>query len=238
MFKSYNIRIYGNDGKLISDLKTDNEKQFLVSSKVLTTKQDIVMAAFYAEDRKRKKTNGLIVMRIDPSTGKVISNQSVPLSNAMISAIHEDDDDNKEEKREDDDEGIDANRVFHKFLIAPDNSLVVLAEEQRSWLVSYTTYSGTGASRSSTTTTYLHYECGDICMAKIAPTSKIDWFQTFPKLQRKKIPAGISSGNGYSVSAFYFLNKVNKPYYAGFGVASSLGKAYLIFNDNKKMQVW
>ena len=62
MFKSYNIRIYGNDGKLISDLKTDNEKQFLVSSKVLTTKQDIVMAAFFMPRiESGKKLTGLLL---------------------------------------------------------------------------------------------------------------------------------------------------------------------------------
>ncbi len=237
-FRNYNTRIYGTNGKLIKEIKTDSEKKWLVNSKALINNNEIVMAAFYSDERKKKEINGLVVMRIDPATGNLVSDQTMELNKGMISIVEEDeDDDEKKSKKKDDDddeEGLSGDLVFRKFVIAPDNSFVFFAEKVSSRLVSYTTYNGTGASRSAMTTSYIHYECGDIYTAKIDVSGKINWFYTFPKFQRERIPAGVSAGTLPSYTAAYFLRRMDKPYYAGFGVANAGGKSFLFFNDNPK----
>ena len=148
----------------------------------------------------------------------------------MVSTEEEDDDD-KKKKKDDDDEGLVANLKFRALIGGPNNAIVIFAESETSYMKSFTTTSNNGA---STTRSYLEYKCGDIYAAKIEANGKIGWFSIFPKRQWERIPGGVSVGSAASVSGSYFLSRVDKPYYASYGVAAINNTAFLIFNDNTK----
>ena len=80
LFRNYNIRVYDSQGKMIKELVTDIDGKFLVNGKMIQLKNQIVLAAFYSNEKKKKEINGLLVERIDPATGNIISSTKKELN--------------------------------------------------------------------------------------------------------------------------------------------------------------
>ncbi|MEP6711546.1 MAG: hypothetical protein ABJA37_03970 [Ferruginibacter sp.] len=256
VFQNYNIRVYTNTGTLVKEINTDIEARWLVSTKVAQIpNRDIVLAAFYSNTKKGKEINGMLVQRIDPTTGLVISTSQKELNTSMISVLDDaadDDDESKKEKKEreklekiqEDEEGFSKYMRLRNFVYTDDKGLVILAERYHHY--TYTTYSttstgaGIGASIRSTSTTYDVYDCGDIMMSKMDAAGNVNWLHVLPKNQSEVVQSGRSSSGGlglsFSMGHSYFDNSFNFPYYAGLASVAVPGKnmVSVIFNDNSK----
>ena len=253
-FKNYNVRIYDNGGKQVSEINTDIAGKWLVSTKVVQLPvKELVLAAFYSNAKKGREINGMLVQRIDPATGAVISTNQKDINTSMITALEDDnsadagdDEESKKERKEreklekiqNDEEGFSKYMRFRKFIYTADKGLVVLAEKYDSY--TYTTTSSSGGSfgtmARTTTTTYTVYECGDLMMSKIDAKGNVNWLQVLPKEQREIITNGSQSGpsSGISFYSSFFASGYNWPFYAGFGVLSGADNINIIFNDHKK----
>ncbi|WP_343671294.1 hypothetical protein [Chitinophaga sp.] len=100
-FNHYNIRVYNEAGKQESEINTTVNGKWLSSTKLLQEKnQDLILAAFYSNEKKSRKVNGLLVQRIDVNTGKVISTFDKAINDAMLSNDDNVEDDDKEDGKE------------------------------------------------------------------------------------------------------------------------------------------
>lgn len=238
-FTNYSIRIYDAQGKMVKEMATDIDGKYLVTGKMIQVQNDIVLAAFYSNEKKRKEINGMMVQRFDPATGAVKITTKQELSTSMVTQVDEDDDDDKkkkkEEKKDEEDEGLAANLVFRNFYVTPDNALVILAERYSRYFTESSVYmTGTGPNAAGywRTTTYLNYACDDIYMSRISATGKIDWLHILPKRQFENMAVGRNNGLvGYSYYGF-FDRIDNRPFYSGFTSMAGNGKIHLFFNDN------
>ncbi len=257
-FKNYNIRIYDNQGKQVKEINTTINGKWLVSTKVKQIPdKDLVLAAFYSNEKRGKEINGLLLQRINPQTGDVISTSQKDINTSMITTIEDDtadngdkdDEDSKKEKKErerlekiqNDEDGFSKYMRFRNFIYTPDKGIVILAEKYNSY--TYTTYSyssgAVGFGGRSTSTTYQVYECGDIMMSKIDAAGNINWLNVLPKQQREVIEVGSgsspSSGISFNFGFSYFYSGFNWPFYAGFGtMLGDNNTVNIIFNDSKK----
>jgi len=254
-FKNYIVRLYGPSGNMLKEINTAVQAKWLVSTKVAQIpNKEIVLAAFYSNE-KRGDVNGMLVQRIDPVTGEIISTGQQELSTAMISPIDDSADDNddesKQERKErekleklrDEDDGFSKYLQFRNFVYTDDKGIVILAEKYHHYTYTTTNYnygSSTGISLhgGSTTTTYSVYECGDMMMSKMDATGKITWLHILPKSQKEVIQGGSTSNPGgisFSVGHDYF-SSFNFPFYAGLGSLFLPGKntVAILFNDNPK----
>ncbi|NIG52852.1 hypothetical protein [Chitinophaga sp. Cy-1792] len=254
-FANYNIRIYDEKGKQQTEVNTAINGKWLISTKLTQEKsKDLVLAAFYSNEKRGKKFDGLLVQRIDINNGTVLSTSDKTINTAMLSGNQDsddnDDDDDKEESKEerkmrqslnkmkDEGEGFSKYMQFRNIFYTPDGGLVILAEYYHHYITysTTTTYSGvTGMMGSSRTTANSNYICGDLMMCKIDAAGNIGWLQVLPKTQREVI-AGATSGigiGGLSYSYSYF-NDGNRPFYSGFGAVQSGNKIHILFNDNTK----
>jgi len=242
-FKNYSIRIYDLQGKMIKELSTDIDGKFLVTGKMIQLKSELVLAAFYSNEKKRKEINGMLVQRLDPATGKVLMTAKKDLNNSLISEVEDDDGDDRKKKKDkdkddDDEEGLTANLVFRNFYITPDNGLVILAEKFSRRVIETSSYSpgfGPNAVGSWSHNTYVRYECGDIYMSKVSTAGNIDWLHVLPKSQVETVQIGHSSSYGMGVSFWGFFDRADgRPFYAGFSSLPGKGTIHLFFNDNDK----
>ncbi|MEO5942821.1 MAG: hypothetical protein ABIP30_16915 [Ferruginibacter sp.] len=252
-FQNYNVRIYNNIGTQLKEINTDIQAKWLVSTKVMQIRdKDIVLAAFYSNEKKGKEINGMLVQRLNPATGEVITTSQKELNTSMISAVDDsdddgDDDESKKERKEreklekiqDDEDGFSRYMRFRNFVNTEDKGVVILAERYHHY--TYTTYStsGFGTGMRSTSTTYDVYDCGDIMMSKMDVTGNISWLHVLPKNQSEVIQTGSSShgsGIGFSMGHNYFDGGFNFPFYAGLASVAVPGKnmVSILFNDNTK----
>ena len=242
-FKNYSVRIYDAEGKMVKEMATDIDGKYLVTGKMIQSRNEMVLAAFYSNDKKRKEINGMMVQRFDPVTGEIRITTKKELSTAMITQVDEDEDDgdkkkknDKEEKKDDEEEGLAANLVFRNFYVTPDDGLVILAEKYSRYLTEVSSYAPSGPNGMGTwqTNTYVHYDCGDIYMSKISAAGSIDWLHILPKRQMETLRIG-HNGNGWlgGFTFYGFFDPVdNRPFYAGFTSMAANGKVHLFFNDN------
>lgn len=251
-FSHYNIRIYDAGGKIIKQISTDINAKWLVSTKVMQIPgRELVLAAFYSDEKRGREINGMLVRRIDPANGEVISTSNKDLNTSMITTLEDDTDDDgddesrkerkereKLEKIQNEDDGFSRYMRFRNFIYTEDKGLVILAEKYNHYTYTTTSYSGgTGIGMGrTTTTTYQVYECGDIMMSKVDAGGNINWLNVLPKQQREVIQTGSSSGpaTGISFNFSFFRGGFNWPFYAGFGVLPANGSLNIIFNDHKK----
>ena len=256
-FKNYTVRIYNNTGSLLKEINTDIDGKWLVSTKVAQIpNKDIILAAFFSNTKRGREINGMLVQRIDPLTGEILSTAKKELNTSMISAIDDagddDDDEGRKERKErerlekiqEDEDGLSKYLRFRNFVYTEDNGLVILAEKYRHYR--YTTTSpgaggmGMGGMSSVRTITYDVHECGDIMMSKMDPAGNLSWLHILPKNQREVIQIGSSNGFGsglnFNMGTSYFSNAFNFPFYAGLGSISIPGKntVSILFNDNTK----
>jgi hypothetical protein len=246
-FSNYDIRVYNPEGKMINQINTEVPGKWLVSTKLAQIKgasNEMVLAAFYSNSKRGKDINGMLVNRLNATTGELISSNDKDLSTSMITAIENDGDDDGEESKEErkereklekiqnEDDGFTKYMRFRNFVYTQDKGLVILAEKYNSYTYSTTTYSGNRMQ----TTTYQVYECGDIMMSKVDAAGKINWLHVLPKQQREVIRTGSSSGPaiGLSMSFSFFRGGFNWPFYAGYGILPGNNSVNLIFNDSKK----
>ncbi len=251
-FLHYNIRIYNNKGKQEQDIKTDIAGKWLVSTKVLQeADKDLVIAAFYSKEKKGNTIDGLLVQRIDPNTGNILTTSEKEINTSLLTPIDEDntayddnDDDNKKEKKErekfdkikDESEGFTRYMQFRNIFYTPDKGLVILAEKYHHYTYTTTSYSAgfNGMPGTYTNQTYTVFETGDIMMCKIDAGGNIAWLQVLPKAQREQVGGSYTGySSGFSIGMYYF-NTHNMPYYSGFGALQDNNNINIIFNDNPK----
>lgn len=250
-FKNYNIRVYDNSGKQVKEINTAINGKWLVSAKVAQTPaKELVLAAFYSNQKRGNETNGMLVQRINPATGEIISTSDKDINTSMITALEDDngdgdDDESKKERKEreklekiqNEEDGFSRYYRFRNFVYTDDGGIVVLAEKYNSYTYTTTTYQGgIGNSPGSwRTTTYQVYECGDIMMSKMEGLKgNISWMHVVPKQQREVFQLGSgTSSTGLSFNS-YFVGGMNWPFYAGIGVLPGKGTLNIIFNDHKK----
>jgi hypothetical protein len=249
-FTHYNIRIYDSKGKQQTDINTDINSKWLVSTKVLQEKdKDLVIAAFYS-DSKRGAINGLLVQRIDPLTGNVLTTSQKEINTSLIAPVEDDvtaaddGDESKQERKErekfekikDESEGFTRYMQFRNVFYTPDGGLVILAERYHHY--SYETQSYTpginGAPGSYSTQYYTVFESGDLMMCKVDAGGNIGWLQVLPKAQREVVSGSYSNySGGFSIGNYYF-NTSNMPFYSGFGALQNGDKINIMFNDNPR----
>ena len=100
-FKNYLIRIYNAQGSLVKELNTNVDARWLLSSKLMQLKgRELILAAFYSNTKKGKEVNGMMVQRINPDNGDIISTSNKELNTSLISATDENGDDDDESKKE------------------------------------------------------------------------------------------------------------------------------------------
>ncbi len=256
-FQNYNVRIYNNQGNMIKEINTEISAKWLISTKVIQVPdKDLVLAAFYSDKKKGQEINGMLIQRVDPQTGAVISTSLKEINTTMITTLEDDngdddkDDESRKERKEreklekiqNDQDGFSKYMRFRNFIFTADNGLIILAEKYHHY--QYTTMStrstgvGFGSSMTTTTTTYQVYECGDLMMSKMDIKGDINWLHVIPKEQREVIESGsgTSSGSGISfgMGTNFFDNSFNMPFYAGFGALAGNNAVSIIFNDHKK----
>jgi hypothetical protein len=247
-FKNYSIRIYNNEGKQIKEINTAINAKWLVSTKIMQLPaKDLVLAAFYSDEKRGREINGMLVQRINPQTGDIISTSQKDINTAMISTVEDDngdddDDESRKERKEreklekiqNEEDGFSRYMRFRNFIYTEDKGLIILAEKYNSYTYTTTTYqpgSGTMPGR-TTTTTYRVFECGDIMMSKIDAAGNIGWLNIAPKQQREVIQT--SSGGSTGLNFSFFRGGFNWPFYAGYGVLPGTNSLNIIFNDHKK----
>jgi hypothetical protein len=239
-FKTYSIRIYDAEGKPVKDVATDIDGKFLVTSKVVQLKNELVLAAFYSNTKKKKEINGMLIQRIDPATGNILVSAQKELNASSISQV-DDDEEKKEDKRNaDDEDGLTANLRFNKFYITADNALIVLAESYQQRVQTVNSY-GAGEHAVNTSETYMVYDCGDVYMSRISAQGNIDWLHVVPKSQTEilEIGSGIGTGSvggigGGMAYSYYFSDSWNYPFFAGFGSIQGDKQVHIFFNDYDK----
>ncbi|THU40315.1 hypothetical protein FAM09_10635 [Niastella caeni] len=251
-FANYNIRIYNDKGKQVSEINTNINGKWLTNTKLMMSKgKDLVLASFYSKEKKGA-TNGLLVQRIDPSTGQVISTAEKEINYSMLTeeGAEEDKDDDKDsdskaERKEreklakikDEGEGFSKYMRFRNIFYTSDNGLVLLAENYHQYTYTTSSYSpGTNGMPGRWTyyTNYV-YECGELMMCKIDASNNIGWLEIIPKAQREVIRTNDgSSAGGLSIRFGGFFESGSRPFYAGFGAIQAKNQINIVFNDNPK----
>ena len=251
-FANYNIRIYDEKGKQQSEINTNINGKWLTNTKLMLGKgKDLVLASFYSKT-KRGVTNGLLVQRIDPATGKVISTAEKEINYSLLTADNEEpeeDDDKDNESRaerkereklakiKDEGEGFSKYMNFRNIFYTADNGLVLLAEDYHQYTYTTSSYSPgmNGAPGRWTYYTNYVYECGEVMMCKVDAGNNIGWLQIVPKLQREIIRSQDGSTNGgLYVSSGGFFASGSRPFYAGFGAIQVKNQIHIFFNDSPK----
>jgi hypothetical protein len=250
-FAKYNIRLYDQTGKQEAEINTDINGKWLTSTKLVQERdKDLVLAAFYTNKRKGKTIDGILVQRIDPLTGKVISTSQKDIDNSLLATETDESSDDQDtdgesraerkererlDKLKDEGEAFSRYMIFRKIFYTSDNGLIVMAEKFHHYTVQSQSYSpgvngGPGSWHSSV---YSVYESGDLLTCKIDATGNIGWLEILPKAQREVI-GGSSTSYGAGVNYISFFDPGGRPFYSGFGATQSDGHINVIFNDNPK----
>lgn len=251
-FKNYMVRIYTPGGQLLKSINTDINGKWLISTKVSQVKgKELVLAAFYSNTKKGSEVNGMMVQRIDPSSGEIISTSQKELNTSLISMVedaNDDDDESKQERRERErlekikaeEDGFSKHFRFRNFIVGADGGLVILAEAFHTY--TYTLYntnysSGLNASAGGRMVTYKTYYSGDIMMSKIDAAGNLTWLNVLPKDQQERLETGSAGTSfGFSVGLSYFEEFQGYPFYSGFASMPVPGKnmVAIIFNDGSR----
>jgi hypothetical protein len=246
-FANYNIRLYDEKGKQQKEINTNVNGRWLNSTKLVQEKNnDVVLAAFFSNQRKSKTIDGMLVQRINPVSGEVITTSEKQINHSLLTGDPDQSDEESDEKesraerkeRERLDKIIDEGDAFSKYMrfqnifYTNDDGLVVVAEKYHHYIYTSQYYTaGTGTSPGRwTSTTYSVYECGDLLMCKIDKAGNIGWMRVLPKAQREVIQVGYSSGFGFPG----YFDPSNRPFYAGFGALQTNNTIQILFNDNPR----
>ncbi|MCW3120296.1 MAG: hypothetical protein JWM28_4378 [Chitinophagaceae bacterium] len=246
-FANYNIRLYDEKGKQQKEINTNVNGRWLNSTKLVQEKNnDVVLAAFFSNQRRGKTIDGMLVQRINPVSGEVITTSEKQINHSLLTGDPDPSDEESDEKesraerkeRERLDKIIDEGDAFSKYMrfqnifYTNDDGLIVVAEKYHHYIYTLRSYaSGTGTSPARwTSTTYSVYECGDLLMCKIDKAGNIGWMRVLPKAQREVIQIGYSTGFGFPG----YFDPSNRPFYAGFGTLQTNNAIQILFNDNPR----
>ena len=247
-FANYNIRLYDEKGKQLAEVNTNINGKWLISTRLIQKgDKDLVLAAFYNNTKRGKAIDGMLVQRINPVTGAVISTSEKEINNSMLTTEvdstagdADNDDETKSERKErerldkmkDEGEGFSHLMQFRNIFYTEDQGLILLAEKYHHYTYTSTSYTpgSNGFSSSYSSTTYSVYECGDLMMCKVDAGGNISWLKILPKAQREVIAEGYSN----SFAAPSFFDPSNRPFYAGIGALEANNAIHVIFNDNPK----
>lgn len=248
-FQNYNIRMYDETGKQIAEINTDINGKWLMSTKLVQKKgNDLILAAFYSNKKKGKSVDGMLIQRIDPQSGNVISTKEKEINTSLLATVSEDADaddngDGKETKAErkerenfnkikDEGEGFSKYMKFRDIYYTADHGLVILAEKYHHYFYTSSSYvSGGNGTGHWENREYSMYECGDLMMCKVDAEGNVIWMQVLPKDQRESIQ--VANGRDGLTTHSYFY-PTNMPFYAGFGSMEKNNSLYIFFNDNPK----
>lgn len=229
---NYYIRIYDEHGRQISDVNTSIKGRWLINTKVLLTKnKELVLAGFFSNSKKIV-ADGFVVMRIDPSTGKVIGATEKELNYSMLTA------DNNEENGEDksgrkEGEALPKYMTFRNIFHTADGGLVLLAENYKDDLDRPTPGWNVKGPSFSSELKNSYFESGEVMMCKLDAGNNINWLHILPKAQHERVGKGLIDYEGIVYnSAFFYESYV--PFYCGFGAMQFNGKINIFFNDNPK----
>ena len=207
--------MYDEQGKQQTEVNTNINGKWLTSTKLVQEKdKDLVLAAFYSNEKRGKTIDGMLVQRIDPVTGKVISTSEKQINNSLLATVEDstaeeagNDDESKAERKErekldkikDEGEGFSRFMQFRNIFYTSDDGLVILAEKYHHYTYTTQSYSpgSNGMPGQWYSTTYSVFECGDVMMCKIDAGGNISWLQVLPKAQREV--AQVGSGYGFRI---------------------------------------
>lgn len=251
-FLNYNIQIYATDGKRLKEINTAINGKWLVSSKVAQLPNtDLVIAAFYNNEKKAKEINGLMVERINPATGAIISTSLKEINRSMLAPELTNEVDEEEtkqerkerekfEKKQAEEEAFSNDLRFSNFTLTNDGGIVIMAEKYKfsSW-TDISTYQGASSMRTVSITTNT-YESGDILMSKMNADGTLAWLNVLPKNQRE-ITGGGNFAAGYDVNfamGYSYFIGYRAPYFAGFSTMplAQNNSLAIILKMEKKMQ--
>jgi hypothetical protein len=227
---NYHIRIYDEQGRQINEVNTNINGRWLINAKVLLTKnKELVLAGFYSNSKKIV-ANGLLVLRIDPSTGEVkgAAEKEINYSVLTVEKDNDDKDDDKDERKGD--EAFSKNMTFRNIFHTADGGLVLLAENYKDDIDKITPGVNYGAYHADLKNTY--FDSDEIMMCKIDAGNNISWVHVLPKMQRERMAKIIPDWSIIKLSAFFY--QLQAPYHSGFGAMQNNGKIELFFNDNPK----
>lgn len=227
---NYHIRIYDEHGSQINEVNTEINGRWLINAKVMFTKsKELVLAGFYSNSKKIV-ADGLLVLRIDPSTGEVKGAAEKAISYSALTAENdkEDKDDDKDERKGD--EAFSKNMTFRNVFQTADGGLVLLAENYKDDIDKITP--GVNYEMFHTELKNTYFDSDEIMMCKIDAGNNISWVHILPKMQRERMAKIIPEYSIINASAFFY--QLQPPYYSGFGAMQYNGKIELFFNDNPK----
>lgn len=241
-FVNYSIRIYDAQGQQIKEINTTVDGKWMANTKVMEVQnKELVLAAFYSNEKKGNTINGMLIQRVNATTGDIITSYQKDLTNSMVTLVDDkaDEDETKSEKeakealkkQKEEEEGFSRFMRFSNFIPTADSGLIILAEKYNSYAYTYNYYNGGFGGRPATvssSTTYQVIECGDIMMSKMNVTGNIDWLHVVPKQQKEMFTLGLN----YNYSSVYF-HKITWPYYSSFGVLSNGKSLAILFNDHE-----
>lgn len=251
-FLKYNIRTYNEQGKQLFEINTTINSKWLNATKLMLGEgKELVLAAFYSKE-KRGTTSGLLVQRINTTTGTAISTTEKEINYSLLTgentSVDDDDDDDKEDRAErkerkelekfkDEGEGFSRYMKFRNIFYTADHGLILLAENYNQYSFTRQSYKpGMGTSPGGWTyEEYAAYNCGEVLMCKIDANNEIAWLQMLPKEQHEVIrgPQGISSASASFAFTSFFDTGI-RPFYAGFSAFQLNNKIHLLFNDHSK----
>lgn len=237
---NYVFRIYSANGSVIKNINADSNAKWVISAKIMQmANKDLIFAAFYGDKTEPKQIKGLMIQKINPNSGEIITTYEKFLhsykrkisdgKNYIDKRTKEEKELENKHKREW--ETYSKDMGIRNIIPTADNGMVILSEKEDVFrhLSSYTS-SGSNISYSYG---YQRYEYGDILMVKVNAAGSIDWVNILPKDQRED---GSSTDRrnffGSYISKSFFETGSNEPLYSGFGVLAKPDAIHIFFNDN------
>ncbi len=200
------------------------EYDIKLNEKVLTDVQlsfskenSLICAGFYSDtwDKYRTGVNGTFFMKIDATSGAVISQNTKDFSFEFITSTYSESEQAKAKKKLDKrgKEPVMTRYVMRDLIKKDDGGAVLLAEKYYTYTTTTTSY----VNGQPQTRTVYHYVYKDIMVVNVNDQGNITWAEKIPKYQHSTNDGG---------------------FYSSFGLAVVEDKMYFFFNDNAKNLGW
>ncbi len=216
----YQVQLFGKNGHMIRQEAFGDKEIWLVNARAeIIPSGELLLTGFYTYWADRKK-DGILVKKMDPATGlitakstKEFTSQSLQKPGTGNPIV--------------DDKLFTLRIKFRKFIPLADGSIIVHAEQFKQ----YQKDAGlTGSDRSS----YISFDCNNIYVYKITPSSETAWLNIIPKQQYESVqtysawPGGLTTNFLYEYQYYY-----QWPFLASYAAQKSGNKILFIFNDDE-----
>jgi hypothetical protein len=233
LLHNYNIRMYDNQGKLKKELVANVDGAAVVGCKVVQWQKELLLAAFYSKENNKKQIDGMLVQRIDLATGNIIASAKKDMDNSLITEVGYDYNP-KLDKKDEEDPAFSTNLRFRNFYLAPDNGIIILAEQYET-KVYEDTYYRSGGGGPGLQGYNRDYQSGDIYMCRISPNTNIDWLNVLPRRQKEEWDLGNSFPTTGFINAIGFFDAAkSRPFWSGFGCLPGGNTINIVFNDDER----